>query len=333
LFVIVGESDSIAAEYTRRFEHQGVSLKWFPHEDFRNWLTAVADVDLGAVEAFLLGDSRDRQLYSKMIKERTRAPVIAMNEASSLEQALDLFAAGVDDFVRKPIHVREILARVGAIRRRLEGESDSALVGDLRVFFDGRDPQLKGIPLSLPRRERRILEYLVKNQGRRVSKAQVFNSIYGIFDENVEENVVESHINNLRKKLRRHLGYDPINSVRYLGYRLDEPREKSSDLSDFRKSSYSGFVNRAIKLGDLYSNFAKQSFKPALSSSLSQFELVDGDGIMDRALQSLKKAADDLMETAEARTNTVAQLSAHSDKIDRTQSETRSLLKALVGTG
>jgi two-component system, OmpR family, flagellar system response regulator FtcR len=74
----------------------------------------------------------------------------------------------------------------------------------------------------LPRRERRILEYLVNNRGRRVSKAQIFNSIYGIFDENVEENVVESHISKLRKKLRRHLGYDPINSVRYLGYRLEE---------------------------------------------------------------------------------------------------------------
>jgi len=81
-----------------------------------------------------------------MIKDRTRAPVIAMNETPSLEQTLDLFAAGVDDVVRKPIHVREILARVGAIRRRHESERDSAEVGELRVFFDGRDPQLKGVP-------------------------------------------------------------------------------------------------------------------------------------------------------------------------------------------
>ncbi len=49
-----------------------------------------------------------------MIKDRTRAPVIAMNDTPSLEQTLDLFAAGVDDVVRKPIHVREILARVRA---------------------------------------------------------------------------------------------------------------------------------------------------------------------------------------------------------------------------
>ena len=104
----------------------------------------------------------------------------------------------------------------------LEVEQDHAVVGEMRVFFDGRDPEIKGSILPLPRRERRILEYLVANRGRRVSKAQIFNSIYGIFDDNVEENVVESHISKLRKKLRRHLGYDPINSVRYLGYRLAE---------------------------------------------------------------------------------------------------------------
>ena len=81
------------------------------------------------------------------------------------------------------------------------------------------DPQ-SGFRLPLPRRERRILEYLASNRGRRVTKTQVFNAIYGIFDEEVEENVVESHISKLRKKLREKLGTDPIDSKRFLGYRL-----------------------------------------------------------------------------------------------------------------
>jgi len=144
-----------------------------------------------------------------------------MNESQCLEQTLLLFAAGVDDVVRKPIHVREILARVGAIRRRTESKPDHLILGEMRVYFDGRDPEVKGQVLALPRRERRILEYLVNNRGRRVSKSQIFNSIYGIFDDNVEENVVESHISKLRKKLRYLLGYDPIDSKRYLGYRLE----------------------------------------------------------------------------------------------------------------
>ncbi|WP_026606650.1 response regulator transcription factor [Methylocapsa acidiphila] len=222
MLAIIDEREIVTTGYASRFGIEGVSSTGFCPDEFREWVATAADSDIGAVEAFLLGDCRDRQNYPKMIRMRSRAPLIAMNETPSLEQTLDLFAAGVDDVVRKPIHVREILARVGAIKRRRHNEQDSAIVGDLRVFFDGRDPELKGSILPLPRRERRILEFLVHNRGRRVSKAQIFNSIYGIFDENVEENVVESHISKLRKKLRRQLGYDPINSVRYLGYRLDD---------------------------------------------------------------------------------------------------------------
>jgi DNA-binding response OmpR family regulator len=222
MLVIIDEREIVTSGYASRFGSEGVSSAGFCPQEFREWVATVADADLGAVEAFLLGDIKDRQHYPKMIRERSKAPLIAMNETPSLEQTLDLFAAGVDDVVRKPIHVREILARVGAIKRRHEADQESTLVSELRVFFDGRDPEVRGETISLPRRERRILEYLVNNRGRRVSKVQIFNSIYGIFDENVEENVVESHISKLRKKLRFQLGYDPINSVRYLGYRLEE---------------------------------------------------------------------------------------------------------------
>ncbi len=89
------------------------------------------------------------------------------------------------------------------------------------VYFDGRDPELDGQQLQLPRRERRILEYLASINGRRATKSQIFGAIYGVFDEKIEENVVESHISKLRKKLSKYLGMDPIDSRRYLGYRLD----------------------------------------------------------------------------------------------------------------
>jgi DNA-binding response OmpR family regulator len=74
--------------------------------------------------------------------------------------------------------------------------------------------------LSLPRRELRILEFLVTNQARRVTKSQIFNSVYGLFDQEIDENVIESHISKLRRRLRSRLGYDPIDSKRHLGYRL-----------------------------------------------------------------------------------------------------------------
>ncbi len=61
----------------------------------------------------------------------------------------------------------------------------------MRVYFDGRDPEIKGEVLQLPRRERRILEYLVTNRGCRINKTQIFNSVYGLFSEDIDENVVE----------------------------------------------------------------------------------------------------------------------------------------------
>ena len=96
------------------------------------------------------------------------------------------------------------------------------LSGRIRVFSDGRDPEIDGEPLPLPRRERRILEYLMANKGRRVTKSQIFNFVYGLFDDGIDENVIESHISKLRKRLRQRLGTDPIDSQRFLGYRLNQ---------------------------------------------------------------------------------------------------------------
>ncbi len=90
------------------------------------------------------------------------------------------------------------------------------------MFSDGRDPEIDGEPLPLPRRERRILEYLIANKGRRVTKSQIFNFVYGLFDDGIDENVIESHISKLRKRLRQRLGTDPIDSQRFLGYRLTQ---------------------------------------------------------------------------------------------------------------
>ncbi len=228
MLVLIDDREIVAVGYAGGFKTEGVCSTGFCPTDFKGWVETVAEEDLAAVEAFLIGNCRDRSAYPGWIRERSNAPIIAINETQSLEQTLDLFAAGFDDVVRKPIHVRELLARIDAIRRRaasaaLAAKKDDVAIGEIRVFFDGRDPEIHGEAFQLPRRERRILEYLVKNRGRRVSKTQIFNAIYGIFDENIEENVVESHVSKLRKKLRAKLGYDPIESKRYLGYCLEEP--------------------------------------------------------------------------------------------------------------
>ena len=246
MLVLIDDREIVASGYAGGFRGEGVSTIGFCPSDFRDWVATAAEHDLAAVEAFLIGNCSDRMSYPRAIRERSRAPIIAINEVHSLEQTLDLFATGFDDVVRKPIHVRELLARVDAIRRRAAVKDDEFVFGDIRVFFDGRDPEIRGEPLPLPRRERRIFEYLVKNRGRRVNKTQIFNAIYGIFDDNIEENVVESHVSKLRKKLRAKLGYDPIESKRYLGYCLEDPANAARPALNVGGSSFAETLADAL---------------------------------------------------------------------------------------
>ncbi|MDX2266243.1 MAG: response regulator transcription factor [Hyphomicrobiales bacterium] len=220
MIIIVDEREAVLNGYSACFDREGIPVTGLLPADFGAWVGDAAAEDMSCVEAFLLGDFGARRDLPGKIKARSAAPVIALSDARSLDETLNLFASGVDDVLRKPVHVREILARINAITRRTAGEDADKGNAPLRCYFDGRDPEVAGAPMPLPRRERRILEYLVQNRGRRVTKAQIFNHVYGLLDDGIDENVIESHTSKLRKKLRHRLGYDPIDSQRYLGYRL-----------------------------------------------------------------------------------------------------------------
>ena len=126
MIVIVDERETVTEGYRAWFDREGVSATGLSPSDFDNWVKTVSEPDILAVEAFLLGDCRERHVFPRLIKGRSRAAVIAMNDNKSLEETLDLFAAGVDDVVRKPMHVREILARIKAIRSACKAQERRA---------------------------------------------------------------------------------------------------------------------------------------------------------------------------------------------------------------
>ena len=220
MIIIVDERPEVSNAYQSSLSREGISSASFTPSDFESWFHSTSGPDLAAVEAFVLGDFGHREIVTRAIKSRSEIPAIALNDTTGLEATLKLFAAGADDVLRKPIHAREIIARIGAIRLRIAATSRHTDIEGLRIFSDGRDPEIRGQAFSLPRRERRILEFLAANRSRRVNRSQIFNAVYGLFDEEVEESVVESHISKLRKKLRNALGFDPIDTKRYLGYQL-----------------------------------------------------------------------------------------------------------------
>ncbi|KQP55212.1 MULTISPECIES: response regulator transcription factor [unclassified Methylobacterium] len=223
MYILVDARESVNAAYKARFDQEGISSLGLAPDEFTHWFQASSRSDREAIQGFLLGDFEDRAKCASAIRRMSRAPIIALSDVRSLDDTLVLFDAGIDDVLPKPVHVREILARSEAIWRRVNGGApqpgEAPPAPDrLRVYFDGRDPEIDGVVLALPRRERHILECLVRNKGRRMTKSQIYNVVYGVYSNGVEESVIEGHVSKLRKKLSTRLGYDPIEAKRFIGY-------------------------------------------------------------------------------------------------------------------
>lgn len=251
MIIIVDERSEVTEAYRASFGREGLSATGFTETEFEGWFGAACAADLSAVETIIMGNFAGRDQAIAQVKSRSQVPVIAVNETMGLESMLQLFALGADDVVRKPVHAREFIARIGAIKRRICAAPRKSDCGRLKIFFDGRDPEVNGQVMMLPRRERRILEYLAANRTRRVSRSAIFNAVYGLFDDEVEESVVESHISKLRKKLRHALGYDPIDTKRFLGYQLVDPdgegRVTISSGSIPAELEAAGFMEQALE--------------------------------------------------------------------------------------
>jgi DNA-binding response OmpR family regulator len=227
MVVVLDDRPPVIEAFVSLFRREGIAACGFHAEDLADWLRATGPTEIAAIEAFIVGEVSRRPLVCRLLRSRCQAVLIATTESRSLSETLELFASGVDDVARKPMHVREMLARIHAIARRARDHRQGASSGDIQVFGDGRDPLVAGEVLTLPRRERRILELLARRTHCWVSKTEIFHTVYGLFNDELDEKVVECQLSRLRRRLRARLGYDPIQSRRFLGYRL-VPAEKAS---------------------------------------------------------------------------------------------------------
>ena len=146
-------------------------------------------------------------------------PVLILTARDRWSDKVNAFDSGADDYVTKPFHVEEVLARVRALLRRATGHVRSDLVcGPLVVDTRNGRVTMNGNPVRLTSHEYRLIAYLIHHQGRIISRSEIIEHLYDQ-DFDRDSNTIEVFVGRLRKKL----GMDLIETVRGLGYRLDVP--------------------------------------------------------------------------------------------------------------
>ncbi|QOG05995.1 response regulator transcription factor [Aureimonas sp. OT7] len=146
-------------------------------------------------------------------------PVLILTARDRWSDKVAGIDAGADDYVAKPFHIEEVLARVRALIRRAAGHASSEIhCGPLRLDTRASRATLDGAPLKLTSHEYRLLAYLMHHQGEVVSRSELTEHMYDQ-DFDRDSNTIEVFIGRLRRKI----GSDLIETVRGLGYRLSAP--------------------------------------------------------------------------------------------------------------
>jgi len=146
-------------------------------------------------------------------------PVIILTARDRWSDKVQGFDAGADDYVTKPFHMEEILARVRAVLRRAAGHATSELAcGPVRLDTRAGRVTVDGNPVKLTSHEYRLMAYLMHHAGRVVSRGEIVEHLYDQ-DFDRDSNTIEVFVGRLRRKL----GVDVIQTVRGLGYVLQAP--------------------------------------------------------------------------------------------------------------
>ncbi len=161
--------------------------------------------------------------FVRQLRQRAvTTPVIYLTTMSGIDDRVQGLEAGGDDYLVKPFAFAELLARVRVLSRRPGGAHESTIrltVGSVELDLLKRTVLRAGRSVDLLPQEFRLLEYLMRNQGRVLTRRMLLENVWGIhFDP--QTSVVESHISRLRAKLNHGFEFDVIQTVRGTGYKF-----------------------------------------------------------------------------------------------------------------
>jgi two-component system OmpR family response regulator len=162
-------------------------------------------------------------LVRQLRTDGSRTPVLFLTTMSGLDDRVEGLEGGGDDYLAKPFAFTELLARIHAITRRAEGQESGEptrlRIADLEMDLIRRTVQRAGKTIDLQPQEFRLLEFLLRNAGRTVTRTMLLEHVWDLhFDPRT--NIVETHMSRLRAKIDRGFAPELIHTLRSVGYIL-----------------------------------------------------------------------------------------------------------------
>lgn len=222
--LIVEDEPNIAAYLDRGLTEEGYAVDVaYDGDDALDW-AAAAEYDVIVLDVLLPG--RDGfSVCNELRAQGIKTPVLMLTARDAVDDRVTGLDSGADDYLVKPFAFKELLARLRALtRRRGESKSIELRVADLSLDTLTRTAQRGDRRIELTAKEYSLLEYLMRNPGRVLSRTQIAEHVWN-FDFYSQSNVVDVYIRYLRRKIDDGFEHKLIKTVRGAGYQISADQE------------------------------------------------------------------------------------------------------------
>lgn len=169
------------------------------------------------------------EILKQLRNEKIKSKIIMLTAKSQLEDKLEGLNNGANDYITKPFHIDELVARVNVQLRNTNESKDYIEAGDLRLNLKTTNLLCltTNDTIEIMCKEFQILEYLMQNKGQTISREKIYEKVWG-FESDAESNNLEAYLSFIRKKIKFIGSNVQIKAVRGLGYKLDCKEEKNN---------------------------------------------------------------------------------------------------------
>jgi len=222
--LVIEDDAALRAQVTKILTDEGFAVDVAADGEQGLYMAEEYPIDIAIVDLGLPKTS-GIEIIRKARKSGRSFPVLILTARDGWQSKVEGLEAGADDYLVKPFHKEELLARTRALLRRSGGWSQATLEsGPISLDTTAKSVSVSGKNVELTSFEYRVLEYLLTHAGKVISKTELTEHLY-TEDEERDSNVIEVFIKRLRSKLDPEATLNPITTLRGQGYRWDLPRQ------------------------------------------------------------------------------------------------------------